>query len=98
MPRERYLQLQDNHLMDNYLLKLCPDFRNWLLENLGDKGMELIIDAYGLYGDPRLTLKELEYNLGLDDAKRYLGWSISRIRRELQTVEALFHDAAAQVV
>lgn len=98
MPREQYIQLQDNRIMDNYLAKLCPEFRRWLIENLGDKAMELIIDLYGLYGDPILSLNQLQYNLGLDDAERYQDWALSQMRRKRRSLETLFRSIAEQVM
>lgn len=68
--------------LGSLLMAFCPAFRIWVHDFAGEKAMELVIEYYGLYGDERLTLEELEWNLGLTNARGYKAWTLEKLRRE----------------
>jgi hypothetical protein len=52
---------------------------------------------YGSYGSYAGPLNQLQYNLELDDIEKYHSWTLSRMRRDRQSLEALFRTIAEQI-
>jgi len=42
--------------------------REWLIEIMGTKATDVIIESYGLYGDKRRRIADIAFDLGLTES------------------------------
>jgi len=87
--------LSDSQKLNNLLIDFCPAFRKWVYQYAGDKAMELVVEYYGLYGDDRLSMDELAYNLDLKSAEAYKKWILKKLREK--DAEVALEEIAAEV-
>ena len=68
--------------LDSLLLRFCPKLREWLIETIGMKAADVIIEFYGLYGDRRRCIADIASDLGLtvSHASSLRGWALKRLR------------------
>jgi hypothetical protein len=68
--------------LDSLLLRFCPKLREWLIETIGMKATNVIIEFYGLYGDKRGRIVDIAFDLGLTEshARALRGWALKQLR------------------
>ncbi|MFB0537602.1 MAG: hypothetical protein ACETWR_21765 [Anaerolineae bacterium] len=68
--------------LDSLLMRFCPKLREWLIETIGMKAADVIIEFYGLYGDKRRRIADIASDLGLtkSHARALRGWALKRLR------------------
>jgi hypothetical protein len=68
--------------LDSLVMRFCPKLREWLIETIGMKATDVIIEFYGLYGDKRRRIVDIAFDLGLTEshASALRGWTLKRLR------------------
>ena len=68
--------------LDSLVLRFCPKLREWLIETIGMKATDVIIEFYGLYGDKKRRIADIALELGLTEshARALRGWALKRLR------------------
>jgi hypothetical protein len=80
-------RLSGSRTLNSLLIDFCPAFREWVYRFAGEKAMELVIDYYGLYGDDRLSLDDLAYNLDLENAAGYKDRALKQLRQKSAKID-----------
>jgi hypothetical protein len=68
--------------LDSLVMRFCLELRKWLIETIGMKATDVIIEFYGLYGDKRGRIADIAFELGLTEshARALRGWALKRLR------------------
>lgn len=68
--------------LDSLVMRFCPKLREWLIETIGMKETDVIIEFYGLYGDKRRRIADIAFDLGLTEshARALRGRALKRLR------------------
>ena len=68
--------------LDSLILRFGPKLREWLIETIGMKATDVIIEFYGLYGDKRRRILDIASDLELTEshARALRGWALKRLR------------------
>jgi hypothetical protein len=83
--------------LDSLVLRFCPKLREWLIETIGMKAADVIIEFYGLYGDKRRRIVDIAFDLGLTEshAGALRGWALKQLHE--QEAQAALKELGALV-
>jgi hypothetical protein len=82
MKSEQLKFLSDTVNLDNFVMRFCPELREWLIATVGLKSTDILIDFYGLYGEPRQASEAIakEFALGESDVTKLRFWALKQLR------------------
>jgi hypothetical protein len=79
---EQLKLLSDPLAIDDLVMHFCPELRAWLIATVGLKSTDILIDFYGLYGEPRRTSEAIarDWSLGENDVTKLRLWALKQLR------------------
>ena len=72
-------RLWHGQTLDSWIMRFCPKFREWLIENVGIKAASFLIESYGLYGEPKRGLARIASELDINNAPGYREWAFKQL-------------------
>jgi hypothetical protein len=72
---------REQRWLNDFVLRFCPKLWEWLGTVVGFKARDVIVDAYGLYGDERRSIQGIAHELGItsDHAAALRGWALKQM-------------------